>query len=189
VKELETGRLVRFWKRTNRLCAFSWSICDKSCHIIRCFESDSSWGYVILHKSLQYFESQFNPAVCKNVEVMFLMLRFKHILISIIGFIRILNSIRIFCSTSLVINIGFYEGWKQIIYCSIVLPCFLWYPIDSEYLITSQCIMLISTLIPSNFIHVNVLITTIVHDNYYGQFYCPHYMHGYVAAQSSFMTV
>jgi hypothetical protein len=25
---------------------FSWSICGDDCHIIRCIESDSSWGYV-----------------------------------------------------------------------------------------------------------------------------------------------
>jgi hypothetical protein len=35
VKKSENGRLVRFCKRTDRRCAFRWSICDKNCHIIR----------------------------------------------------------------------------------------------------------------------------------------------------------
>jgi hypothetical protein len=30
VKESESGRLVRFWKRTDRWFTFSWSICDKT---------------------------------------------------------------------------------------------------------------------------------------------------------------
>jgi hypothetical protein len=30
VNELENGRLVRFWKRTDHWCAFSWSICDET---------------------------------------------------------------------------------------------------------------------------------------------------------------
>jgi hypothetical protein len=29
VRELENGRLVRFWKKTVRWCACSWSICEK----------------------------------------------------------------------------------------------------------------------------------------------------------------
>jgi hypothetical protein len=31
--------------------SFSLSICDKTCHIIRCIESDSFWGYVDIHES------------------------------------------------------------------------------------------------------------------------------------------
>jgi hypothetical protein len=34
VKESENGRLVWFWKRSVRWCAFSWRIRDKNCHII-----------------------------------------------------------------------------------------------------------------------------------------------------------
>jgi hypothetical protein len=30
-----------FGKRTDRCCVFSWTICDKSCHIIRCMKSDN----------------------------------------------------------------------------------------------------------------------------------------------------
>jgi hypothetical protein len=41
VKESESGRLVRFWKRTDRRCAFSWSVCDENCNFIGCIESDS----------------------------------------------------------------------------------------------------------------------------------------------------
>jgi hypothetical protein len=33
VQESENGRLVRFWKRTDHWCAFSWSICDKTATI------------------------------------------------------------------------------------------------------------------------------------------------------------
>jgi hypothetical protein len=38
-------------KGTDCWCAFSWSICDKNCHIIRCIESDSFSGYVGIHES------------------------------------------------------------------------------------------------------------------------------------------
>jgi hypothetical protein len=41
VKELENWRLVQFLKRTDRWCAFSWSIYDKNCHIIRYIEGDN----------------------------------------------------------------------------------------------------------------------------------------------------
>jgi hypothetical protein len=34
-----------------RCCAFSWSICDRHCHIIGRIESDSFWGYVDIHES------------------------------------------------------------------------------------------------------------------------------------------
>jgi hypothetical protein len=34
VKEWENGRLVRFWKRADRWCAFSWGICDKTATIL-----------------------------------------------------------------------------------------------------------------------------------------------------------
>jgi hypothetical protein len=30
---------------------FSWSICDKNCHIITCSESESFKGYVGIHES------------------------------------------------------------------------------------------------------------------------------------------
>jgi hypothetical protein len=51
VKESENGRLVRFSKRAERWCAFSWSNYDKNCHIIRCIDSDSFLGYVGIHGS------------------------------------------------------------------------------------------------------------------------------------------
>jgi hypothetical protein len=30
---------------------FSWSVCDKNCHIIRSIKSDNFLGYVAIHKS------------------------------------------------------------------------------------------------------------------------------------------
>jgi hypothetical protein len=51
VQESENGRLVRFLKRADCLCAFRWNICDKNCNVIRCIESDSFQGYVYIHKS------------------------------------------------------------------------------------------------------------------------------------------
>jgi hypothetical protein len=42
----ENERLVRIWKRADRWCSFTLSICDKNCHIIRWIESDSFYGYV-----------------------------------------------------------------------------------------------------------------------------------------------
>jgi hypothetical protein len=36
---------------THRWYAFSWSICDKNCHIIRRIESESICGYVGIHES------------------------------------------------------------------------------------------------------------------------------------------
>jgi hypothetical protein len=50
-KKSENGGLIRFWKRTDRWYAFSWSICHKICHIIRCIESDSFYGYVGMYES------------------------------------------------------------------------------------------------------------------------------------------
>jgi hypothetical protein len=41
LKYMKKLRLVRFWKRIDRWCAFSYNICDKNFHIIRCIESDS----------------------------------------------------------------------------------------------------------------------------------------------------
>jgi hypothetical protein len=38
-------------KRTDCWYAFSWSICDKNCHFIRCIESDCFQGYVGKHES------------------------------------------------------------------------------------------------------------------------------------------
>jgi hypothetical protein len=43
LSDFETEQIVR--------CAFSWSICDKNCHIIRCIERDSFQGYVGIHES------------------------------------------------------------------------------------------------------------------------------------------
>jgi hypothetical protein len=51
VKESENRRLVRFSKRTDRWCAFSWSICDKNCHIYSCIESGSFQGHIGIHES------------------------------------------------------------------------------------------------------------------------------------------
>jgi hypothetical protein len=34
VKESENWRLVRFWKRTDRWCSFSWSVCDKTATLL-----------------------------------------------------------------------------------------------------------------------------------------------------------
>jgi hypothetical protein len=51
VKELGNRRLVRFLKRTDRWCTFSWSICDKNCHFIRRIESNNFYGYVGIHGS------------------------------------------------------------------------------------------------------------------------------------------
>ena len=38
-------------KRTDRWCAFSWSICDKNWHVVRCSESDNVKCYVGMHAS------------------------------------------------------------------------------------------------------------------------------------------
>jgi hypothetical protein len=51
VKESENWRLLRFWRRTDCWCTFSWSIYDKNCHIIRCINSNSFWGYVSIYES------------------------------------------------------------------------------------------------------------------------------------------
>jgi hypothetical protein len=40
VKGSGNWRLVKFWKRKGHWCAFSWSIYEKNCHIIRCVKSD-----------------------------------------------------------------------------------------------------------------------------------------------------
>jgi hypothetical protein len=39
------------FERGHRWCAFSWIVCDKNCHIVRCFESDSFKGYVGIQES------------------------------------------------------------------------------------------------------------------------------------------
>jgi len=51
MKVLPTGRLVRFSKRTDCWCTFSWSICNQNGHFIRCIQSSSFQGYDGLHKS------------------------------------------------------------------------------------------------------------------------------------------
>ena len=38
MKVLQNGRLVRFWRRTNYWCAFSWSICNQIGQFIRCIQ-------------------------------------------------------------------------------------------------------------------------------------------------------
>jgi hypothetical protein len=48
VKEMENGRPIRFWNRTDSWCRFSWIICDKNC-----IKSDSFYGYVDINKSWQ----------------------------------------------------------------------------------------------------------------------------------------
>jgi hypothetical protein len=53
VNESENGRPVQFSMRVDRWHAFSWSICDKNCHIIRCVGSESFWGYVGIHESCE----------------------------------------------------------------------------------------------------------------------------------------
>jgi hypothetical protein len=40
-------------KEDRSLVGFSWSICDKNGHIIRCTESDCFYGYVGIHDSLE----------------------------------------------------------------------------------------------------------------------------------------
>jgi hypothetical protein len=48
VKELQNGRLVRFWNGTDSWCRFSWIICEKNY-----IKSDSFYGYVGINKSWQ----------------------------------------------------------------------------------------------------------------------------------------
>jgi hypothetical protein len=50
MRVLQNGRLVRFSKRTDFWCAFSWSICNQNGHFIRCTQSSSFQDYVV-HKS------------------------------------------------------------------------------------------------------------------------------------------
>jgi hypothetical protein len=58
VKKSENGRLVQFWKRTDRWCAFGWSICDKNCHIVRSVEGESFQGYIGIHESWRDFSEK-----------------------------------------------------------------------------------------------------------------------------------
>jgi hypothetical protein len=55
VKELENMRLIWFWKRTVRWCAFSWSICDENCQISMCTESGN---FVWLCRHIQLMRRQ-----------------------------------------------------------------------------------------------------------------------------------
>ena len=45
MKVLRNGRLIRFSERSDCWCAFSWSICNKNSHFIRCIQSSSFQGY------------------------------------------------------------------------------------------------------------------------------------------------
>jgi hypothetical protein len=55
-------------KKDNRWCAFSWSICDKNCHIVRCLESDFFWGYVGLHEAWEENISEEEQSVKINTD-------------------------------------------------------------------------------------------------------------------------
>jgi hypoxanthine phosphoribosyltransferase len=45
-------------KRTDHWYVFSWSICDKNCHIIRHIESDTFYGYANIHESWEDYISE-----------------------------------------------------------------------------------------------------------------------------------
>jgi hypothetical protein len=64
----ENGRLIRFWKRTDRWCAFSWNICDKNCYIVRYIENDSFWGYVGIQEPWQGKISKEEPWAKVNTD-------------------------------------------------------------------------------------------------------------------------
>jgi len=51
MKGLQNGRLVRFSKRTNIFCVFSWSVCNQRGHFTVCIQSSSSQGYDGIYKS------------------------------------------------------------------------------------------------------------------------------------------
>jgi hypothetical protein len=68
VKESENGRVDRFLKRTDRWCAFSWRIRDKTCHIIRRIESDSFSSYVSTHDSWEDTISEDEQWVKTNID-------------------------------------------------------------------------------------------------------------------------
>jgi len=57
VKELQNGRLHRFSKRIDCWCTFSWSICNKNCHFIRCIQSSRFQDYDDIHKSWEDINS------------------------------------------------------------------------------------------------------------------------------------
>ena len=57
VKELQNGRLHRFSKRIVCRCTFSWSICNKNRHFIRCIRSSSFQDYDDIHKSWEDINS------------------------------------------------------------------------------------------------------------------------------------
>jgi hypothetical protein len=49
LKVLQNERLVRFSKRTDCWCAFSWSISSQNGHFIKCIQSSSCQGYDVTH--------------------------------------------------------------------------------------------------------------------------------------------
>jgi hypothetical protein len=51
IKVLQNGRPVRFSKRMNCWCMFSWSICKQNVNFIRCIQCSSLQGYVSIYKS------------------------------------------------------------------------------------------------------------------------------------------
>ena len=48
-KVLQTGRLIRFSKRTECWCPFSWSICNQNGHSVRSIQSSIFQGYGDIH--------------------------------------------------------------------------------------------------------------------------------------------
>jgi hypothetical protein len=50
MKVLQNGRLSGISKGTDCGCAFSWSICNKNGHFIRCIQSSSFQGYDDIHQ-------------------------------------------------------------------------------------------------------------------------------------------
>ena len=42
MKVLQNGRFLRFSKRSDCWCAFSWSICNQNGHFIKCIQSSNS---------------------------------------------------------------------------------------------------------------------------------------------------
>jgi len=54
---LQNGIVVRFSKRTDCWCAFSWSICNQNGHFIKCIQSSSSQSYDGVHKSWEVINS------------------------------------------------------------------------------------------------------------------------------------
>jgi len=48
---MQNVRLLRFSKRTDCWCMFSWSICNQNSHFIRCIQTSSFQGDDDIHKS------------------------------------------------------------------------------------------------------------------------------------------